>query len=372
MAKAPKKAVAGADPERASGAAAEPPVVILHGAERYLILQHTEALRRTLIARYGEIDTFTFDGNSATPADILDECRSVGLMAPRKLVIVDNTDALLRAGDDDDTPAAPAPRGGPRRRGEKSARELFEGYASQPEAATTLVLRSAAWRPGKLDEKVLSAGGLVEKCDTLGDAAAAKWAIESAKASWDVTLPRPAADLLIKNLGNELGRLESEVAKLALNAGPGGSIAEAAVKASVEVEREVDAWSIQSTLLEGDPVKSLHELKERIETSRLSPVLIGIAYIDLARKVAGSCTGLALGKRDSEVSSEQRLWGASSGPILAAARRIKPRQAAALLKAAIEVDVRQKTGGDGRDALEGLTLKFAAAFGGTHTGAQRA
>src|SRR5207253_8118234 len=53
-----------------------------------------------LTKAHGEIDSFRFDGASASAAEVLDECRTFGLMRQQKLVIVDNADALLKSPED--------------------------------------------------------------------------------------------------------------------------------------------------------------------------------------------------------------------------------------------------------------------------------
>ena len=61
-------------------------VVVLHGKDAHQRSEHTAALRKALEARDPDLDVLTFDGQSAKAADVLDECRSFGLMARHKLV----------------------------------------------------------------------------------------------------------------------------------------------------------------------------------------------------------------------------------------------------------------------------------------------
>lgn len=343
-----------------SPAPAIPPaarVVILHGPERYLITQHTDDLRDALQKTHGDIEVFTFDGASARCADILDELRSMGLMMRYKLVVVDNADLLLKG--DDDAPATSRSRGV-----EKSPRDLIESYAASPEQAATLVLRANKWYPGKLDKAVLAAGGTVLKCDEMSDAGAAAWAVKRA-AAFAVSLTPEVADILIEHLGPDLGRINSELSKLAIPAAatPAKAITAELVASLVGVSRQEDAWTMQAALLSGRTAEALNALKERLEVSRLNPVLIGLTYIDLARKLAGASAGLAVGKREQELSAELKLWGSAQTAILSAARRLPPYITADLLRAAVDVDVKQKTGGgEPQYLLEALTLKFTRAL----------
>ena len=42
-----------------------------------------------------EVQVMRFDGVTAQPADVLDECRSLALLAPYKIVIVDDADQFI-------------------------------------------------------------------------------------------------------------------------------------------------------------------------------------------------------------------------------------------------------------------------------------
>src|SRR4051794_25098969 len=63
--------------------------VILHGKEAYIRLERTSQLRDALAKAFGGVDTVTFNGSTTSAADVLDECRSFGLIAQHKLVIVE-------------------------------------------------------------------------------------------------------------------------------------------------------------------------------------------------------------------------------------------------------------------------------------------
>jgi hypothetical protein len=86
---------------------------------------------------------------------------------------------------------------------------------------------------------------------------------------------------------------------------------------------------------------------------------------DLCRKLHAAASLLRAGWRDADVARALRLWGASTGSVLAAARRAPPRVAADLLHACIVTDMRGKSGfGDQRRNLEGLAVLVADTVGG--------
>ena len=192
-----------------------PPVAILHGPERFLQLALTDEIKRAIAARHGPTDPVVIDGASAVACDVLDECRSLSLMQPFKLVIVENADQLVKAADDDPH-AASAAMFTKRGHSARTAREMFQDYAKKPEPAACLVLRAPTWKPGNLDKAVLGSLGIIHKCEELSLAQAAHWALRRATDHHKAALEPAAAQRLVDTVGPDLGRLDNELAKLAM------------------------------------------------------------------------------------------------------------------------------------------------------------
>ncbi|MBC7772572.1 MAG: DNA polymerase III subunit delta [Pyrinomonadaceae bacterium] len=346
-----KKTVATPPPATLSDAR----VVVLHGNERFIQDLETQRLKASLIERYGEIDTLRFDGLSGggLMADVLDECRSFGLMQQHKLVIVDNADQLLKG---DDEPAAPKAKGSVHR----SGRQIMDSYCASPSDQATLLLRCDRWYPGNLD-KSISKVGYLKKCERPDMEFAVTWAVNRCKKRHEATIDPAAAALLVEHLGADLGRIDSELSKLAL-VHPGKPIGVEEVRAMVGVTREEELWSIQSQLITGDAADGLRRLRDLIEISREDPVPITYAYIDLARKLHGVARARP-NENPMALKTRYKLWGPSAETVMKAGRKLSGPVAAKLLEAAVQTDQRLKSSaGDAVCALEVLTLRFATAF----------
>ncbi|MBT8484504.1 MAG: DNA polymerase III subunit delta [Phycisphaerales bacterium] len=329
-------------------------VVILRGPDRYLQLAYTQMLQTALEAEHGEITPFSFDGATAEPAAVLDELRSYGLLQTHKLVIVDAADALLAAPK---AVAAETPRKG--RGGPTPARTLFERYASDPMESATLLLRAATWRPGKLDKLVAKVGSIV-KCEAPDVRTAATWCVARCAKEHDATIQPDAARLLVERIGPELGRLDTELAKLASFVGPGAEITPDAIRSMVGLTREEQAWAIQSILLRGSPAPVVTKLRELLEVSRQPEALVTWAVIDLLRKLHTAAQLLRQGEAPAEVARTLKLWGEARTTVLSAARHVEPDQLAGLLLKAIRADLRSKSGvGRSSRTLEVLAIEVA-------------
>jgi DNA polymerase III subunit delta len=323
-------------------------IAIIVGKEPFLHAEYTNQLRDALAKVHGEVDTIRFEGAQATVADVLDECRTFGLMQQHKLVIVDNAEQLIK----------------------EDSRPLMERYAESPVDGATLLLRAERWYPGKLDKIVEAGGGTIIKFEEIPPAMAASWAVKRCEKRHSAKLDPRAAELLVERVGTELGRLDTEVAKLALAAADGKgtpTITPELVAELVGLTREEEAWAVQQTLLSGDPVASVGHMRTILDTSRRDAhVPLSWACLDLARKLHAASRGIREGGNPWEIGNKLKLWPPDrKEAVLAAARRADPARLRELLRAAVQTDMRFKSGyGEPERALEVLALKFAETVGG--------
>jgi len=332
-------------PRQAATSEASPDdrVVVFKGKDEYLRSLRTERLIERVREARGDAEAIRFDGASADPADVLDECRSLDLLLRPKVVVVDEAEKLVR----------------------ESARPLFERYAENPPDSAVLVLRSGAWRPGKLDKLIAKVGSIID-CDHLTPSQAANWAAGRARKRHETTLEPAAAARLVERLGVDLGRLDSEVAKLAaaVAADPGAtSITAEHVRELVGATREEEAWAIQARLLAG-PEEALSAVREALEDWRQPPVMVMFACVDLARKVHGASRLLGQGVPPQGVAKQLKLWGDSRDGVLAVARRVDPDRAARALRRLIGLDRDSKSGAIRPEVAPELAALEFASLGG--------
>lgn len=336
-------------------------VVLLSGDNSFLAQEYTSALRHSLETTMGKdgVETVNFDADSpsVSTADILDECRSFGLMQQHKLVIVDNAASFVK--DD--------------------RRPIVERYVQDPSTSATLVLRAPKWYKGKLDDMILNAPGIIVECADVGEAVAIRWAINRASKRHRADLDQDAAAALVDLLGPDLGRIDAELGKLAAaaNAGigthptpaaspsdsvtPAGrpAISRATISSLVGKSREETSWEWQDVLLSGRIEPSIAQLRDLFNVSRQPTQVVWWAALDLTRKLAVVSRSLKAGQNPEAVSRALKLWGPSKDPILNIARQLSPEAARHAFKAAVEGDRRSKSGlGESERSLELLTVRL--------------
>jgi len=318
-------------------------VVLLKGKEIFLRSQHTSVLKEKLTEAMGDVDTFQFDGEKDEAADILDECRSFGLMSAHKLVIVDNAEAFVKDAN----------------------RPLVERYVQQPCEDATLVLRCERWYKSKLDGMIEAVGAIVP-CDEPDEPTAVKWARLRANKRHNADLEPRAAQLLVHRYGPDLGRLASEVAKLAVAAGADGEpegddapvvIGEALVLEMCAGSREIDPWTVQEPMLSRSAEHAIGSIRAVLDSApRDAHVPVAMACAQLAANLHA----IAGAKNPAEAGKPRRLYGWRLSPIADAAKRADPVALRRLLRDALETDAKGKSGaGRPETNLEVLAVRFA-------------
>lgn len=320
-------------------------VVVLHGKEIFLREQYTAELRAGLDKEHGEVEVVRFAGSETSAAEVLDECRSFGLMSGYKLVVVDDAEQLVQA----------------------DTRPLFERYAEQPSDQATLVLRADTWRPGNLD-KAIDKVGVVTKCDNVSESTALRWLDRRAGHAHGASIERDAAHLLVEKLGTDLAKLDSELGKLATSASAENSdqpvITRHAVVELVGGTKEEVAWTIQSQLLTGSAERAITQMRS-VQAGNKSDMTVPLmwACVDLARKLSIAAAGLEAREAPQALAKSLRLWGPAQDAVFHAARRLGTDRARRLYRTTLDADAGSKSGlGTTEHTLERLAVEYQLAL----------
>jgi len=315
--------------------------IVLRGPETYLLSEYVKSIRETLEAKHGgEIETYRYDGASDEPADILDEARSYSLMQTYKIVLVDNANELVS---------------------NENNRNILMRYLESPSETATIILRASKWLSGNPTnfDKMAAELGQVVKCEQPTADRAAVFVQKRAEKRYDCTIEPTAARQLVDLIGPSLSRLDAEISRLAVMAEPGQPIDTDLITEHTGISREQQVWSLQSILLRAKPADAVLEVLELLEVSRQPPTLISYCVLDLIKKIRAANELSRSGLSSQEVASKLKIWGESKSLILKAAERINTENLNALMKDAVSLDVRNKSGyGVDTRGVELLTLRF--------------
>lgn len=319
-------------------------VVVLHGPEPVLIREKLDELRAALEAEHGPIEPKVFDGKTVMLADVLDELRTLSLMASHSLVIVDDADQFVKE--------------------ERGYREAITRYVQNPCDSGTLVLRSGVWHKGNLDKSIAKVGAVI-KLDPLSPRDAAAWLTRRARDVHDRKLEPAAATALIERVGSSLGLLDSELGKLAVTVGKGEAITADIVTQLVGRGSDAQAWSVQEALLRtlatGSARDAIEKARELVDLAREHEVLVLYAAGDLARKLYQATLMIEQRQNDFGICRALKVWPAErQQAFMAVARQLGRARAAELFDQVVSADRRSKSGwGDAVRNLEGFCVQAA-------------
>ena len=205
-------------------------------------------------------NTASFHAREATNAGdrdamlsaILSAARTLPMMAPRRVLLVHDAEALLapkRAKDEDPADAPAVPGTGKRRPRSTTPAEDFEAYVEHPEPLTTLVLDAPSLDRGRRITKLLLKHALVVDCGTLDTPAdAARW-IKTRLDRDEMTMDGAAITALIDAAGLRLPRIRSAIDKLVLYAAGEGAITATHVRDVKRRDRLLLICAMAMTLL---------------------------------------------------------------------------------------------------------------------------
>ena len=205
------------------------PVYVCYGPETYLLEEFVAHLAdHWLEPEYREFSVSKYDLTETGLDAVLEDARTLPFMAERKLVIAKN--ALFFTASKDPGKI------------EHQTDRLLE-YAKEPSEQTVLVFTVEA---EKLDERKKLVKTFRDACIPFSPLSAdelLQWVNRQA-AKLNVTLADGAADHLILYAGTQLRQLARELEKLALYAGPNGTITGEAIERLVSRQAEQNVFAL--------------------------------------------------------------------------------------------------------------------------------
>jgi DNA polymerase-3 subunit delta len=218
-------------------------VYLVLGEERLLVDRVVQALRDA--AAQGGIAGFNEDKFTAGEAKIeaiLNACRVLPMMAPRRTVLVRGLDRWeKKEGDASDD----APKTAPSKKGkvEQSPLDDLADYTKDPPPSTVLLLVAPKLHGQRRLVTAAKKGGFLVACEALTREALPRW-IERAAREKGHTVAPDVSDLLAEIAGPELGYVADAVERLSLYVGPKQPITEDAVAAVVTRVRQSSVWEL--------------------------------------------------------------------------------------------------------------------------------
>jgi DNA polymerase-3 subunit delta len=262
------------------------PVYALVGSDAFLQLQKLGEILRPM----PDAQRIDADGERAELADVLDELRSFAMFGGRKVVVVQNADAFVTR-----------------------FREPLEEYVAHPSMESTLVLRMGSLPATQRIAKAIARIGQIQECNPPRDLA--RWITDRGPSAHGVTVMPEAARLLADMIGDDLGRLDNELAKLAIGAEPVATIAgnrlqirPQDVAAGVAFQREQQMAEMTNAVAAGRPADAIRKWRQMVQadsSAEFRAVTWLTIWLTNVRKALALRRG---GMHPSAIPQALRIW----------------------------------------------------------------
>lgn len=310
------------------------PVYALVGDSAFLQLQKLAEIRAQLPRNTQVMDV---DGQQAELADVLDELRSFAMFAAAKLLIVRNADEFI-----------------------SRYRQPLETYIENPGNSGTLALRCESLPKNQRIYRLIEKVGQIFECVSPKESQLPRWIISHARSSHNLTIDWQAANLLAELLGNDLGRIDNELAKLAISAA-GKRITAEQVSGSVAFQPIQEMWRLTDALTAGQPTEAIRRWRQLVLTDP-STEFRAVTWLTIwLEKVARAAAMKQAGAKVSDICRELRIWPTQQvESLLAIADRLGQAGIARAYDLLAELDRRTKSGlGNAATNVERFILALA-------------
>lgn len=312
-----------------------PAVYALVGPDSFLQL---EALSRLLTTMPPDVQRTDFDGDRASLADVLDELRSFSMFGSGKVVVVRDADDFITR-----------------------FRSQLEDYLAKPSDSGVLVLRLPSLPMTQKVSKLIAKVGVVEQCEPPKAAALPKWIVDRARTAHKAKMNLDAAQLLADLIGDDLGRLDGEIAKLALQAGD-RPVALDDVSTGTAFQREQAMYDMTNALASGHPDLAMQRWRHMTQLDSSAEfravTWLGMWLENVRKALAMRRSGMNSGA----IASALRLWPRDvQEPFFKTAAALGEPGVARAINLLAELDKQSKSGiGDAATNVERFILTLAA------------
>ena len=315
-----------------------PAVALLHGPEPFLLEEAVTHVTQALFPGEADLSLLreTLDARETDADAIVQAALVLPWMSARRLVVARAVDALS------------AKQG-----------EALAGYVRAPNPSTVLLLLAASALPGShwLTQAV-SAAWNVSVAVPSGRQLSA-WLCAQARSD-GLELDQDAADLLIELSGNDLARLNGDVAKAALAGGQDNRrVGVSEVRAVVGEHRLRHVFDLTRAVTTRDAASALSVLELLLNAGEEPLGVLGMLVREV-RAVWETAEALRRGRREEDIARILRRPPAAATAVIERARTTGPGTAARLVERCWEAERRIKLSAPPRPELSLLVADLCA------------
>ncbi len=311
------------------------PIYVICGKDKFLAGKACEGLIGSLLdADERSMGLFQPEDGKADCAEVLDELRTLPFLAKRRVVLIKDAGAFITAN-----------------------REVLERYFDDPCKSGVLVLTVDTWAKNtKLAKKLVKVGELVST-EALKGWQLPKFVADHAISTHGKSVTKGCAELLVELVGDDAGRLCSEMDKLAMYVGDRKQITDKDVAVLIGHNRIFDVFSVIDLMTAGNTGGAVERLRNMFANDKSSEFTALGAFAFHFRRMFKAKRMLEKGGNANQVAGQLRIFG-DRDAFFRQVRKVSLEWIGAILSELARIDHAVKTGAmTGKVAIEQLVFK---------------
>jgi DNA polymerase-3 subunit delta len=293
-------------------------VIAIVGNDSFLRSNALARVLESVRSDMGDLGPMRFEGDRATPAEVLDEVRTLSLLGGIRVAIVDDADDFISAN-----------------------RELMERYCSAPASGSLLILLCNSLPRNTRLYKIIEGHGQIVVCEAPKGPAFGTWITQRASATYGKKIAASAVQSLRWLLGDSPGWIDAELGKLAAYVGARPEITVSDVNELTDQRREEKVFGIMDAMAGGDAASALFLWDQVLSTDRAAP---GRALAGLALKVRQMVEARDELDATGQVFASSKRMFMDAGELRRRLERISKRQLLEQQRDLLRADLAIKTG----------------------------
>ena len=221
-------------------------VVVIFGDDKFLLAKECEKLLNALLEPdQRAMALYEPQADSAQISDVLDELRTLPFLAPKRVVLIKDAEPFI-----------------------KENAEHLEKYLDAPSPSGVLILVVTAWdKRLRLHKKMQKTGTLIEVAKMYSNQLPA-YVAAYANEAHGIRLDTQCSRFLVELVGDDPGRLCSEMDKLAVYVAPRKSVTLADIENLVGQNRMFDAFCVIDAISTGQIGPALARLRNMLAADK--------------------------------------------------------------------------------------------------------
>jgi DNA polymerase III subunit delta len=296
-------------------------IYVIAGKEESLVnAECRELLGKLLEPEHRATGLFDADAASVSASEVLDELRTVPFLTDKRVVVIKGADDFV-----------------------SENRQLLEKYFDNPSPTGVLILTVSNWSAKTNLAKQLSAVGKLISVTQPQPSQLPHRLCQYANDSYGKKLSNDAAALLVELAGDNLGRLYSEVDKLATFADKEKVITASHVELLIGHNRLFNAFAVIDAIMDGNLAEAVERLRRMFAEDKDSEYTVVGAFAFHFRRMFNAKVLLEKGLRYDEIAKKFQIWS-NKDSFFARVRKVSLKQIGGYLQKLAEIDHAIKTG----------------------------